>query len=201
MAYHVTSAPAAEPLLLEDIKNYLKVSASVTADDDLIEGLISEARQYVERVTSRALITQTITEYWDVFPTIKDRDARVIFPSVGPVSSVTSVAYVPEDGNPDSYTTLSDSIYRVDSISGQRGFGQARIVLNPGGTWPETEGYYNAVKVVYVAGYGASGAAVPGPLLVAMRRLIGMWYYGRKGSMKDDWDAVNDLLNAYKLTK
>lgn len=201
MAYHVTTAPAAEPLVRADIKNYLKVPLTVTTDDDLIDDLITEARQYVERVTSRALITQTITEYWDRFPTAKDKDERVLEPSVGPVQSVTSVAYIPEDGTPAAYTTWADTNYTLDSISGQRGIGPARIVKNPATTWPEIEEYYNSVKVVYVAGYGAAGSSVPGPLLAAMRRLIGMWYYGRKGSVSEDFEIIKDLLNPYKLNK
>jgi len=199
--YSVTSAPAAEPLVRADIKNYLKVPSTVTTDDDLIDDLITEAREFVERMTSRALITQTITEYWDEFPTSKDREPRVLFPTVAPVQSVTSVSYIAEGDTPASYTTWASSNYTLDAISGGRGTGPARIVKNPLIGWPDVEDYYNAVKVVYVAGYGASGSSVPGPLLTAMRRLIGIWYYGRDNRNLNDYEVVAALLNPYKVYK
>ena len=184
------------------MKNYLKVPSTVTADDDLIDSLILEARQFVERMTARALITQTITQYWDNWPDGKNNsDLRVILPHIAPLQSVTSVSYITSDGTPASYTPWADTNYTVDIISGLTGFGPARIVKNPDKSWPDLAEYYNAVKVVYVAGYGASASAVPAPLLTAMRRLVGAWYYGRKGSFKDDADMIQDLINPYKVHK
>src|SRR5688500_5745800 len=58
--------PAIEPMALDDAKKYLRVD---TADDDvLIKTLITAAREWVERYTGQALITQT-WDYWlDHFP-------------------------------------------------------------------------------------------------------------------------------------
>lgn len=58
MRRHVRSvAPAAEPLLLADVKLHLRVEHS--ADDTLITALIQAAREQAESYTGRALITQT----------------------------------------------------------------------------------------------------------------------------------------------
>lgn len=199
--WSVTSAPAAEPLIRADIKNYLKVPSTVTTDDDLIDDLITEAREYVERMTGRALITQTITEYLDDWPAERN-NSRIIYPSVAPVQSVTSISYVPDGGTPASYTVWAGTNYTLDNISGLKGIGPARIYKNPDVDWPDMEDeYFNKVKVVYVAGYGASGASVPGALKLAMRRLIGIWYYGRDNRNLNDYEVVAALLNPYKVNK
>lgn len=199
----VTSEPAAEPIAVSYAKNYLKVSTS--ADDTLIEDLLKAARQYVEKMTSRAMITQTITEYWDEFPTDgQHRSGRIIDLGVGPVQSLTSLQYVPEDGTPAAYTTwdnTGNSKYFLDSVTGYNKIGPARIIVNPDVSWPEIENYKNAVKATYVVGYGASGSSVPGPLKVAMLRLVGVWYQGRDWKSIDEWSIVGSILTPYLLKK
>ena len=199
--WSVTSAPAAEPLIRADIKNYLKVPSTVTTDDDLIDSLITEAREYVERMTSRALITQTITEYWDAWPLATDKTPRILYPSVAPLQSVTSISYIADGDTPDTYTTWAATNYTVDSISGLKGTNPARIFRNPDVDWPTLADYINAVKSVYLVGYGASGASVPGVFKTAMRRLIGIWYYGRDNRNLNDYDVVAALLNPYKVNR
>ena len=206
--WQVSSAPGAEPLLLADVKNYLKIESSVTADETLITELIKNARIFVERHLKRGLINQTITEYFDEFPGA-DRasnplDARVIKLHIAPVTAITSVSYIAVDGTPASYTTwdnTGNAAYFLDNISGANGIGPARICKKKGVSWPTIESYTNAVKVIYTVGYSAAGTDVPGPILTAMRRLVGAWYYGRKGSFSDDWNAVKDLLEPYKVHK
>ena len=204
MAYLVTSPPAVEPLELEEAKLWLKVPESMTADDDLIEALVVEARQYVERATGRALIEQTIVEYWDGFPAAGDKFPRVLVPSVAPVVSVVELAYVADGAAPGDYTVWdnTDSVnYQLDLVSGTNGIGGARIVRNSGVSWPETDDYPNAVRVEYEAGYGAAASDIPGPIRQAIKRLIGSWYYGRKGGWDEDFKMVQDLLNPYKVFK
>lgn len=194
--------------MLADVKNYLKIESSVTDDDDLIEVLIKDARLFLERLTARSLLTQTVTEYFDEFPSL-DRastplDVRVIKLHRAPVVSVTSISYVATDGDPGTYTVwdnTGNAAYFLDSISGLNGIGPARICKKKGVDWPTIEPYTNAVKVIYVTGYGAAGTDVPGPILTAMRRLVGAWYYGRKGSFDEDFKAVSDLLKPYQVHK
>ena len=203
--WSVTSAPASEPISLSEAKNYLKIPAAFTDDDDFITSLIVMAREYVERTTSRALITQTITEYFDAFPSGNGFDARVLKLHISPLVSITDatgLSYIASGGDPSSYTAwdnTSNAKYFLDIISGSKGIGPARICKKTDVDWPSIEPYTNAVKVVYVAGYGASGSAVPGPLMLAIYRLIGLWYYG---SLTDkDFDSVTDLLNPFKVHK
>lgn len=204
--WQVSSAPGAEPLLLADVKNYLKIETAITEDDTFITELIKNARVFVERHLARALINQTITEYFDEFPTAdraqKLLDARVIKLHIAPVVSITSITYIPADGTPASYSgVFADTNYFLDNISGANGIGPARICKKKGVSWPTVEPYTNAVKVIYTVGYGAAGTDVPGPILTAMRRLVGAWYYGRKGSFDNDFASVADLLKPYQVHK
>lgn len=208
--WQVTSAPSVEPLTRSEMKNYLKVPSATTADDDLIDDLIVSARQFVERYTSRALIVQTITEYFDAFPVgdrlAKSLDPRVLQLHIAPVVSIsaaTGLAYIPEDGTPDSYTAWDNTAnakYFLDIISGSNGIGPARICKRDGIDWPTIEPYANAVKVTYVAGYGAAGSNVPAMIKTAMRRIIGTWYFHRK-TAQNEWQDVFDLLAPFKVHK
>jgi uncharacterized phiE125 gp8 family phage protein len=206
--WQITTPPAAEPVLLAEMKNYLKIESSVTDDDDLIESLIKDARLFVERLTARSLITQTITEYFDEFPAMdrstKPLDARVIKLHRAPVVSITSVSYIATDNDPSTYTVwdnTGNAAYFLDNISGLNGIGPARICKRKSIDWPSIEPYTNAVKVIYVTGYGSAGTDVPGPIVTAIRRLVGAWYYGRKGSFDEDFQAVNELLKPYQVHK
>lgn len=209
--WQVSTAPAAEPLTLSELRIWLRLPDSFTSEDSLITELIKEARVFIERHTARALITQTITEYFDEFPApdrmSKGFDTRIIKLHIAPVVSIATaagVSYIAEDGTPDAYTNwdnTGNAKYFLDIISGSNSIGPARICKRKGVDWPEIEAYPNAVKVVYVAGYGASGASVPGPLKKAIYRLVGRWYYGRKGSDDADFNAIADLIKPYQVHK
>ena len=204
--WKVTSAPATEPLTLTELRTWLRLPTSFTSDDTLITELIKEARLFIERHTARALITQTIEQYFDSFPVATERDrlglnGRVLELYIAPVISITSITYIPTDGNPTSYSgTLNSSNYYLDNISGLNSGSWPRITLKKGETWPVVESYPNAVKVTYQAGYG-SASDVPGVLKKAIYRLAGRWYYGRKGNDEADFNAVADLLRPYVTKK
>lgn len=62
MLIEVIEPPAVEPVSLAEFKKYARVWADLTDDDDLIETLITAARELLELRTARAFITQTIQE-------------------------------------------------------------------------------------------------------------------------------------------
>jgi hypothetical protein len=71
MAYIVEEiAPLAEPLLLPDVKNFLKVD--VPNDDAFIQELIQSAREEVERDTGRSLVNKGYNQVLDAFPYFVD---------------------------------------------------------------------------------------------------------------------------------
>lgn len=163
----LATAPAAEPVSLTEAKLHCRVDTD--DEDDLLTMLVAAARQYVERLTGRALITQTWRLTLDCFP----YGCRpVIRLPRGKTSSVTSITYVDTEG---TTTTLAADQYRVN-MDGE----PARIEPAYGVVWPTTRDVLEAVKVTYVAGYGAAGSAVPEALRQAMLLLVGHWYANRE---------------------
>jgi uncharacterized phiE125 gp8 family phage protein len=117
--------------------------ATNTTGDPLLNMLISAARQHAEVYLKRKLITQTLDLYLDCFPgwTLK-------LPV--PIQSVTAITYFDSNGVEQ---TLATDQYLVDSTTEP-----ARITPAFGLVWPVTQYRNNAVKVRFVAGYGAASA-------------------------------------------
>lgn len=172
----VITPPAEEPITLAEAKLHLRVDH---ADEDaLIEALIAVAREKAEHLTGRALVTQTLEWISDVFP-----DCIRLWKT--PLQSVTSIKYLDAAGN---HQTLSESAYWVDSDGAP-----ARIVAVDGQSWPETSTQPNAVRVRYVAGYGAA-ADVPESIKQWMKLTIGV-LYDRRAAVEDR--AIHEIPAAH----
>lgn len=60
--YAVTSPPAAEPVTLDAVKAHLRINPGDTSEDtEILEPLISAAREYCELRTGRALAVETLS--------------------------------------------------------------------------------------------------------------------------------------------
>src|SRR5947209_19263795 len=84
----VTVPPTAEPVSLDEVKEYCRVDAGDVTQDTTLMGLVAFARQRCEEICDRALLTQTLKLTLDVWP----RD-QFIRPPRSPLASVTSVKY------------------------------------------------------------------------------------------------------------
>jgi hypothetical protein len=193
-----TSAPAGEPITLAQAKAWLRVDGS--EEDVLIFELIEAARIYAEKVTRRALVTQSFEQSFDAFPT-SVRFQRDRFPSAtlerhgglvigcgreiilprSPLVSVASVKYYDEDG---TLQTLSTDDYFVDTRT-QPG----RIVLNEDADWPDTQVRPNAVVIAFTAGFGTP-SQIPMPVRVAIRQMITHWHSTARGTT-----AIGNIVN------
>lgn len=163
----VTSAPAVEPLSLEETRRHLELHESQTDDDLLIQGLIQAAREHVERETHRALVTQTCRLTLSRFP----EGREPLYLPRPPLLAISSIAYY--DGD-NASQTLSTSGYTV-STDHEPGLLQPP----PGSWWPSTACREDAVRVTYTAGYGATAASVPRALRQAMLLIVGRWFESR----------------------
>lgn len=191
------SAPSQDIIGLAEAKAQLKVDFS--EDDELIELLVASVNQYFDGaagVLGRALVTQTwevrLEDFWS-------RGNRIYLP-LPPLRSVTSVKYL-DDTNTEQ--TLSTSRYVVGGVfdssdspssplsSVHRGF----IELADGATWPSVYDHPEAVRIRYVAGYGAR-SAVPGPIKQAARVLLTHWYDNKAAG--EEPMAVGALLAPYR---
>lgn len=170
MALKLITAPTVEPVTLEQAQAQLRNTSS--SDETMIEMLITVARQHVEGMLHRALITQTWDLYLDAFPC---HEIRIPLP---PLQSVTHVKYDDENGDEQ---TWSDDDYTVDTVN-QPGW----VLPVEGVPWPTTFNGVNTVRVRFVAGYppdtgdspADQRANVPGPIkqaiLLGIRELWGI---------------------------
>lgn len=162
MSYRVVIPPVAEPITLERAKAHLRV---VFDDDDAqILGMISAARDMLEKRLNRALMPQTIEATVDYF-------ADGIPLPLPPYLGGLQVAYTDASGVSQ---TLAPTAYTVDQHSVP-----ARLYAAWGTTWPTVRIGPGAVVLTYQAGY-ASAAQVPATLVQWMLLAIGTMYENRE---------------------
>lgn len=165
MAYKVATAPTIEPFSTAYVKAWLKIPSSVTTEDALIADMIISARWWAEQNSGRALLTQTINEYFDCWPPCGVRL------SLAPIQSITSISYL----SGGSYVVWASSNYNVDIISEP-----CRITLKDTGQTPNYDtNTANAIKVIYVAGDTAA-TAIPGTIKDAMLQRLAFLYENRE---------------------
>lgn len=191
MTWKIISAPAVEPITLEDARLHLRVtpdddSPPAHPDDTLIMALVSAAREYCERYLMRALAPQTVEVVFDGFP------ATEIPLPFSPIDSIVSVTYVDEDGVEQ---VMDDSLYVLDNDQ-EPGW----LLPLIGTTWPGTLGAINTVRVRYDCGY----TVLPASIRAAMLLLVGNWYENREaviiGTIQNNLSfAVEALLLPYRL--
>lgn len=156
--YKVTTAPAAEPVTLEEVKGQLGISSNDDSSDPVLESRITGARQWVEHYCERALISQTVQFRFDSFPT-------VIKVPLHDIISVTSITYIDSNGDEQ---TVDAATYTVDTYDNV-------IRLAHGYSWPVPRIEANACRVVYVAGYGTEATDVPANIKDSIINIIGHW--------------------------
>lgn len=161
------TAPALEPVTTAEAKLHLRVDGS--DEDALIGSLVSAARDYAERYTRRAFVSQVWRMYMDFFPS-----CRWFYLPRSPLISVNAITYKDENG---AVQTLAASAYVADSAQEV----PARVALAEGeDDWPETFDEIQAVTVEFTAGYGAAASAVPESIKAAIKLLVGHWFENRE---------------------
>lgn len=143
--------PAGEPVTLVEAKSHLRVTETV--DDTDITSIISRARQWCEDYCNRQFITATWKQTFDGFA--EACAGRKYFELARPpLQSVTSIKYLDTSGVEQ---TLATTVYNVITDT------EVGIVeLAYGQSWPSIRNQIGAVRVVFVAGYGAAAALPPG---------------------------------------
>lgn len=179
MATILITPPTIEPVSLEEAKDHLRVSDA--CEDGLIVGLIQAAREYVERFTSRQLITATWAQKLDAFPACrlynhytKVPESDLIRLPKPPLQSVSSITYVDTAGVTQ---TLDPAKYIVDTTEEP-----ARLAPAFGQSWPSTRQQLNAVTITFIAGYGLD-SLVPSGIRTAMKLLMSNWFENREATI------------------
>lgn len=190
MAIEIVTPPGEEPVTFQEAKDHLRVD--VTAEDDLITRLITDAREWAERYTRRAIVDQAWRLWVDRFPdgAVDEYgkpilgyrplgDVAIWLPG-GKVKSIDSVKYTDTSG---VLQTLAGTEYSLDSKDPQK---HSRLLPAYGKSWPIARAEPNAVQIQYTAGYG-DAAAVPAILKQAILLHVGWNYENREAAGRGDF--------------
>jgi uncharacterized phiE125 gp8 family phage protein len=155
MRLKLITAPTAEPLTLQEVKDHLRVTHS--DEDALITALIQATREAVENYTNRQLMPAT-------YEGIADKLEPFSLPKA-PFSELLSIEYTASNGQ---LTPLSAEDYTV-----LEGGVPAVLLVKKPADYAET---LNGVRITFTAGY----TNVPESLKAAMKLLIGHLYENRE---------------------
>lgn len=179
--------PADEPLTLDEAKAFLRIDHA--AEDAVVAALLRAARQMVESTTGRLLLWQNWRLTLDAWPA-----SGVVLAPLAPVAALLEARLVQADG---SVQMLADDLFTVQA---QRTPGMIQVdrtrVPAPGRA-------RGGIELDLRFGYGASGAAVPGDLLQAVRLLLAHFFEHRdqtpgEGAVPATLDA---LLRPYRRVR
>lgn len=186
MKYGTTlvTAPTLEPVTLDEAKKQVEVSGG--DHDPHLTRLVKTARQTVEQMLNRQLITATWDLKLDRFPCGFYEPIYVPKP---PLVSAT-ITYYDAAG---TLTTLPTSVYKVVT-SREPG----EIHLKFGQAWPVAYQEAESVTVRFVAGYGATTLSVPEGIRQAILLLVDDYFENRTGE-GEMGPAVHNLLAAYSV--
>ena len=166
---------------------------ATSIEDDLLNSIITAAREHIEDITRRQIITATWDYFLDNFP-----DTNYIKLPYGNLQSVSYIKYTDSDGTQTTMTVTTD--YLVE----QNGEYYGRIVLPYGESWPSFTAYPTQPIVIrYVAGW-TTRALVPYKIKAAMLLICANLYVNREGQVLSNMDyrenkAVMGLLSSARL--
>jgi hypothetical protein len=196
--FKVTVAPAAEPVNASEVKRLLRVD--FTDDDGDINDWIKASRQWLERKTGKALLTQTIQQVSTLYDEIMHAPLSgmighganlAVELTLGPVLSVATVEF--ETSTNNWRALITDTEYKVDDPSPES---PAYVYLADWvlGYWTGTftgigvfpvERRGPRLRVTYQAGYGPNPSDVPYQLREAVKQGAGFLYDNRSAPIPD----------------
>lgn len=193
MPLKLITPPAEEPVDVETLKQRSQFDVDLATRDDELTSLIIVARQYIELLCRRALVTQTweliLERFANADPLSQPpRDAFVppvpFFPigydylsapwrhlrekpwielPFGALASVSTVTYLDQTGTPQTLALTTDYVIDDATVPG-------RIYPAYGTAWPVPRRQWDAVRVQYIVGTDADD--VPAGLQQALILLV-----------------------------
>jgi uncharacterized phiE125 gp8 family phage protein len=153
--------PAVEPVLLSEMKAYLRVDDD--AENDLISGLVKAARLMVEAAARRALVAQTWRLMLHEWPS-----SRSLALPLSPLIAIDKVEVFDAAG---VATPLAREAIEVDSDDDP-----PRIFFLH---TPAPGRSRHGIAIEFRAGYGALAEDVPAPLRLAIKVIVARWFENR----------------------
>jgi hypothetical protein len=201
----VITAPGAAAYDLDAVKTHLRIVGS--GDDASLNVIAQAASETLRAYLGCAFTTTTFLWHQDSFSQgrlatddfwFTDRpqgDRRPVYMTLpmGPLASVSSVKYKDQNG---ALQTVSPSVYQIDTVHG-------RIAPIFGEPWPTIgAGYFSAVQIEFVAGFGATFTSMPARLTLGLYMLIGHWFENREAvqtfTLRDVPLGVFNLIDEFK---
>lgn len=180
------TASTVEPVSRSEAKAWLRVedSTSYTAEDDLIDAIVSRARQRWEEVTKRSALIQA----FDLYPDEELVDGCPVTIPKAPLVSVTAIrGFADTEPTDTGGTAMSTSGYYVDTA---HEFG--RVMTLSGFTYPTATREINPHIISFTAGYSSGSSGVPEGVKAEIKQLVAALYEHR-GDEKEQ----ADILEAY----
>lgn len=181
MPWKIKTPPTEEPVTLELLKAHLRVQHDL--EDALITEYGKAARIYVEQLTDQSLVSQTILEYFDVFP------AGEMTLTIPNVTAIAAVRYKPEVAENLEYTEWETANYQKD-LNSQK----ARIKPIETACFPAVnQNAFLPIEIEYTAGY-ESAEKVPSNFKLAIKLLVAEMYEIRQNRIYKLPTTVEHLL-------
>lgn len=167
MALNLISGPAVEPVSLAELKEFMRIDAGDSSQDNTIATLAVQARAYCEKFSCRRFVQQTWELSLDFFPgyiDLKLAGQKVSSPFVSgsnavltgiryalvlpfpPAKSIVSFTYQNANGQVTSMTEGTD--YVADLLSQP-----PRLAPPFGSMWPVARVTLNAISIQWTLGY------------------------------------------------
>lgn len=167
---------------------------SISTEDDLLTDCIQSAREYVEDILSRALMTQT----WDYFLQDWPDGDRMKLP-FGNLQNGTGtepiVKYKDSTGTETTLTVTTD--YLVETNGDQCGF----IVLPYQGVWPQATLYpSNPISIRFVCGW-TSASLIPSKIKKAIMMIALDLFANREWQMTSNSTGVYGTFTENKVVQ
>ena len=157
-------------------------------EDDMLTGIIKAAREYVEDITGRALLTQT----WDYCLNEWPSRDYIKLP-YGNLQSVSSVKWKDTDGSETALTVTTD--YLVETNGEQCG----RIVLPYSTPWPSGSLYpSNPITVRFICGW-TTAALIPAKIKAAIKMICTDLYEHRDAKETQAQGNITDNKTLIRL--
>ena len=165
----VVTPPVKEPITLAETKASLGIATATTTHDALIATYITAARNHVEEVTRRRLITQTLKLEWDLSEWGEALIRGVLWLPFPPLVSITHIKTYDDAGA--ATELVADTNYNLSGLD------PAKIRADASGWSPSrTE---KAVEIQCVVGYGDDETDVPYTIRTHLLQLVGAMFTTR----------------------
>jgi uncharacterized phiE125 gp8 family phage protein len=178
--FELVSSPATEPITLDDARTHLNLT---TGDfDGFLAGLVTAARELVEKEINGSVITTGFNYYPDCFG----------FPvaiSKGNILAVSAVSYRTQDGQ---WHDLDNTLWDFTSYSRE-------VFLKPNATYTTGSLYpRHPMRISFTAGFGATRQQVPAAIKHAVKIILSHLFEHREDGMSEMPFPARMILSHYQ---